>query len=322
MKALVFAEQGKPLEYTDFPDPVPGAGEVLVDLKAAALNRRDYFMTKGLYPNVKTPVILGSDGAGIAEGRAVVINPNQNWGDNPAFASKAYTILGMPSQGTLAEKTAVPADRLHPKPAHLNWHEAAVLPLGGLTAYRAIFTRGQLQAGQKVLITGAGGGVATLAIQLAVAGGGEVFVTSGSEEKLEKAAGLGVQGGANYHDENWPAALKEQAGGFDLVIDSAGGPGFNHLVKLTQPGGRLVVYGGSLGPVSQFSPQILFWRQLSVLGTTMGTDEEFAQMLELVTAHKIYPVIDGVFPLSNGQEAFARMAEGTQFGKIVVDTAC
>lgn len=318
MKALVFTEQGKSLEYLDVPDPVAGPGEVLVTLEAAALNRRDYFMTQGLYPNIKTPMILGSDGAGWADGREVVINPNQNWGDNPAFASKAYTILGMPDNGTFAQKIALPADRLCPKPAHLSLQEAAALPLGGMTAFRAVFTKGQLQNGQKTLVTGAGGGVATLAIQFALAAGGQVYVTSGSAEKLEKAAQMGVAGGANYRDENWPATLKDLAGGFDLIVDSAGGPDFNHLVKLANPGGRIVVYGGTLGAVPKFSPQALFWRQISILGTTMATDEEFARMLEFVATHQIHPVTDGVYPLSRGQEAFARMAEGGQFGKILL----
>ncbi|HMQ64594.1 MAG TPA: zinc-binding dehydrogenase [Flavilitoribacter sp.] len=319
MKAALFTQQDHPLSLTDLPDPIPSAGRTVVTLRAAALNRRDYFITKGLYPRIITPIILGSDGAGLHNGREVIINPNQHWGNNPAFQSKNYTILGMPDNGTLAEKILVNADRLYPKPAHLNWYEAAALPLGGLTAYRALFTKGGLKNDHKVLVTGIGGGVALTAMQFAVAAGAAVYVTSGSAEKLDKATAMGAAGGADYREENWHEDLKTASGGFDLIIDSAGGPGFNQLIKIANPGARIVTYGGTLGAVPKFLPQSIFWKQITICGTTMGTDQEFGQMLDFVAEHQLQPVVDSVFPLSGINEAFERMQQSDQFGKIIID---
>ena len=321
MKAALFTQQDHPLSLTDLPDPVPSAGRALVTLRAAALNRRDYFITKGLYPKIVTPIVLGSDGAGLHNGREVIINPNQHWGSNPAFPSKNYTILGMPDNGTLAEKILVNTDRLYPRPAHLNWHEAAALPLAGLTAYRALFTKGGLKKDQKVLITGVGGGVALTAMQFAVAAGAVVYVTSGSVEKLDKAMAMGAAGGADYREESWHESLKAKSGGFDLIIDSAGGPGFNQLIKIAGPGARIVTYGGTLGAVPKFLPQSIFWKQITICGTSMGTDEEFLEMLNFVTLHRIHPVIDRTFPLSRVNEAFERLEQSDQFGKIIIDPA-
>ncbi len=316
MKALVFQEKGQPLQYRDFELPQAGEGEVLVQLKAAALNHRDLYVTQGQYPGIRTPIILGSDGAGLYEEREVVIQPGTGWGDHPAFAAKTYTILGLPQNGTFAEWVAVAAHQLYDKPSHLNWEQAAALPLAGLTAYRALFTKGVLQPGQRVLITGIGGGVALMGLQFAIAAGAQVWVTSSSAEKIEKAISLGASGGANYSASDWSEQLLKQAGNFDLIIDSAGGAGFANLVKLAGYGGRIVVYGGTLGAAT-FSPQILFWRQISILGTSMGTDTEFYDMLSFVNQNKIVPIIDAIYPLSAGNEAFAKMEEGAQFGKIV-----
>ncbi len=319
MQALIFRDVNEPLEYTTINDPHPAEGEVLVKLHAAALNRRDVWITQGLYPGIVPDRILGSDGAGEYDGRAVIINPNIGWGSDPRFADKKYTILGMPHHGTFAEYLTVPADRLVDMPGHLSWEEAAALPLGGMTAYRALFTKGQVQPGERVLVTGAGGGVALFVIQFALAAGAEVYVTSGSEQKLERAARLGVAGGVNYHHEHWEQNLAELAGGeFDLIIDSAAGEGFNRLIKVAARGGRIVFYGGSQGAVPKFKLQPLFWKQLTLMGTTMSTDEEFRQMVMFVDHHRIHPVLDSVMPLSQGQSAFDRMAQSMQFGKIVL----
>lgn len=318
MKALVFEGQDSPLQYRNWEDPVPGAGEALVRLEAAALNHRDVFITQGKYPRIKTPAILGSDGAGWHEGRQVLINPGKGWGSDPRVQSAAYEIIGMPSDGTFAEYIAVPQSSLVDKPAHLSWEEAAALPLAGLTAYRALFTQGRLTAGEKVLITGAGGGVALLAMQFALAAGAEVWTTSGSGEKLERCRDLGVRGGVNYREKDWHKTLLQQAGEFDLIIDSAGGEGFGLLMRLARPGGRMVAYGGSLGTIPNFSPQILFWKQLHIIGSTMGTDAEFAAMTDFVHQHQIRPVVDSVFALWEGNAAFARMEQGLQFGKIIL----
>lgn len=318
MKALVLTQANSLPVYQETADPVAAEAEVIVDLKAAALNHRDVFVTQGKYANIRFPIILGSDGAGIHEGKEVIIYPALNWGDDARFQAKNFEILGLPRNGTLAEKIAVPANLLYPKPAHLTWAEAAALPLGGLTAYRALFTKGRCQAGDRVLITGIGGGVALFALQFAKAAGAEVWVNSSSAEKIERAKALGATGGVNYKEPDWNKQL-EAAGGFDIVIDSAGGEGFGALLKLCKPGARVVSYGGTIGVVPNFSPQILFWKQLEILGSTMGTAEEFVQMLDFVTKHQIHSIVDQVFSLENGAQAFQRMEAGGQFGKLVVE---
>lgn len=317
MKALVLKSKEEAFYYGDWEEPKPGAGEVVVEMRAAALNHRDVFITQGLYPNIKYPAILGSDGAGIVDGREVLINPAMEWGDDPRVQSKDFHILGLPRNGTFAEKVAVPEDKLYDKPRHLNWESAAALPLAGLTAYRALFTRGLLQSGERVLITGIGGGVALLALQFALAAGAEVWVTSGADKKIGHAKAMGAKGGANYKSDDWEEQLRQQTGSFDLILDSAGGEGFAALIKLCRPGGRLVTYGGTRGRIPKLSPQIIFWRQLSILGSTMGTDKEFGEMLAFVSRHEIQPEVDEVFPLSQGSTAFERMDKGLQFGKIV-----
>ncbi|NUQ23134.1 MAG: zinc-binding dehydrogenase [Saprospiraceae bacterium] len=316
MKALVYTDPGEALQFGDYPDPTPGEGEVLVQLRAAALNHRDVFITQGLYPNIRTPSVLGSDGAGMYNGREVIINPGTGWGDNPAYPSRNYQVLGMPIDGTFAQCVLVSSDRLAPKPAHLSWEQAAALPLGGLTAYRALFTKARLQSGQRVLVTGIGGGVALMTAQLALAAGAEVWVTSGSAEKLQRAIKLGISGGVNYRDADWQKQLSALAVDFDVIVDSAGGEAFAHLVRLCRPGGCIVVYGGGKG-LATFSPQYLFWRQISIHGTSMGADQEFQNMVDFVAQHRITPVIDSVYALPDGNNAFQRMDRGLQFGKIV-----
>ncbi|MBK9336322.1 MAG: zinc-binding dehydrogenase [Lewinellaceae bacterium] len=318
MKALVLQNLQKPLVFQEVETPVPGAGSVLVRLQSAALNRRDWWITQGQYAKIQLPVILGSDGAGVCNGKAVVLYPALDWGDNPAAQGNKFRVLGLPENGTLAEYICVPRANIAPKPEHLTWEQAAALPLAGLTAYRTLFTRCALRPGERVLITGIGGGVALLAMQFALAAGAEVYVTSGSEEKIEKAVHLGATGGANYHTSDWDKALKNAVGGFDVVVDSAGGDGFALLPGLCKPGARIGIYGGSLGKINGLSPQILFWKQISILGSTMGTPEEFTQMLDFVSRHRIVPVVDSVFPLSDGNAALQRLAEGTQFGKVVL----
>lgn len=321
MQALVYPEIGQPLDIQELADPQPKAGEVVVDIKAAALNHRDLYITHGLYPGVTVPIILGSDGAGVHDGLEVIINPAMQWGDNPRAQGRAFQILGLPANGTMAEKVVVPENKLHTKPAHLSWAQAAALPLAGLTAYRALFTQGQCAAGQKVLISGIGGGVALFAFQFALAAGAEVFVTSGSDAKREKAMEMGAKGSANYKEEKWGKQLGKETGGFDVIIDSAGGSGFDELMTAVAAGGRIVMYGGSRGKINGLSPQKLFWKQASIIGSTMGTDREFADMVAFVDQHNIEPVVDSVFALRDGQQAFDRMDSGQQFGKIVLKVA-
>lgn len=321
MKALVLRGENEPLYYGEWEDPAAKEGEKIVDLRAAALNHRDVFITQGLYPGIRFPIILGSDGAGLAGGREVVINPSIGWGPDPERQAKGYHILGLPQNGTFAEKVAVAEKQLYDKPPHLNWEQTAALPLGGLTAYRALFTKGRLRSGERVLISGIGGGVALTAFQLALAAGAEVYVTSGSEEKIQEAIAMGAAGGVNYKTEKFEKVLSERSGGFDVILDSAGGDGFARLLKTCRPAARVVTYGGTLGYVNKLSPQIIFWKQLSILGTSMGTDQEFADMLDFVNKHKIVPVVDSVFSLAEGSDAFERMDKGLQFGKIVLSIA-
>src|SRR5918997_5711122 len=246
MKAMVLRELGGPdkLSYEDVPDPEPGSGETVVRLHAAALNRRDLFVTYGQYPGIDLPSIPGSDGSGEVvargegaegpdEGTEVLVNPALYWGDDPRKPGKEYRILGVPDDGTFAQFVKVPADHVFPKPSHLSHEEAAAIPLGALTAYRALFTRGQLQEGETVLVPGVGGGVATFLVQIASALGARVFVTSGSDAKIEDSKELGAEGGVNYNTEDWSRELKSMTGGVDLSADHVGGENFNALVSLT-----------------------------------------------------------------------------------------
>ncbi len=330
MKALVLDAANQPLQFKDVPDLTPGPGEVVVTLAAAALNHRDLWIQKGQYAGLKFPIILGSDGCGkvavCGEGvdnawldREVIINPGLDWGDHKSAQAVKFRILGLPDDGTFAEQVRVPASALVEKPAHLDAPHAAALPLAGLTAFRALFSRGGLQAGERVLITGVGGGAALFALQYAVAAGTQVFVTSGSDDKIRRAIELGATGGANYKNEGWDKVLKAQAGGgFDLTIDSAGGEGFLKLLDLASPGGRIVFFGATRGNPAGFDMRRVFWKQLSILGTTMGSPEDFAAMVRFVAEKKITPVADHVFPLAEGNAALAAMESAAQFGKIVL----
>ncbi len=321
MKALAILEKDQPVQVYDAPTPVAQEGELLVEIKAAALNHRDVWITKGQYPGIQFPTILGSDGVGLVGDREVILNPSFDWGDNPAVQGAKYNILGLPRNGTFAPFVALPAANVLDKPPHLTMTQAAALPLAGLTAYRALFSRAQLQTGEKVLISGVGGGVALFACQFAIAAGAEVYVTSSSPEKIAKAVALGAKGGANYREEDWSKKLLKTTGGFDVIIDSAAGDGFKDLIRLCRPGARIAFYGGTRGKFPALSPQVLFWKQISLLGSTMGNATEFAAMLDFVNTHQLVPVIDSVYSLAEGAAAFDRMDQGLQFGKIVIEVA-
>lgn len=332
MKALILKQVKQPLELEERPDLVPGTGEVVVQLKAAALNRRDYWITQGMYPGIKPPVILGSDGAGIVvrtgsevanswQEREVVLNPGLDWGDRQSSQSPEFSILGLPRDGTLATQVAVPATQLHPKPAHLSWQQTAALPLAGMTAYRALFSQGTLREGETVLITGIGGGVATFALQFAVAAGAEVWVTSSSDEKIQRALEMGARGGFNYKEENWSKDANRQGVTPDLIIDSAGGASYLSLVSLAAPGGRIVSYGATTGHAEKLDLFKVFWKQLHLIGSTMGSPADFAAMLTFVGEERIVPVVDSVLPLAEGNAAIDSMRSSPQFGKFVLETA-
>ena len=339
MKAILLASTHQPVQLIDAPKPIAGPGEVLIKLQAAALNHRDVFVQQGLYPRIKLPVILGSDGAGVVEevgegvdpiwrGQAVIINPGMGWGGNPRVDGPDFRILGMPENGTFAEYVTVGIQYVHHKPNHLSFAEAAALPLTGLTAWRALMTRAGLHSdgsnkSEKVLVTGIGGGAALFALQFAVAAGAEVWVTSGSDEKLERAKALGATGGVNYHDSDWHKNLMNQTGGgrtgyFDVIIDSAGGPSFAKLIDVAAPGGRIAFYGGTTGNITDVVPAKVFFKQLSIFGSTMGNEREFAEMVSFVTGKQIMPVIDEIVSLVDTEQAMRKMNAGKQFGKIIL----
>ncbi len=265
MKALTLKQIKTPLEMVDRPALRPGPSEVVVRLKAAALNRRDYWITQGMYPGIEPPVVLGSDGAGVVgesgsalgnywNNREVIINPGWDWGENQQVQSDSFRILGSPDDGTFATDVLVPHEYLHLKPDHLDWHQAAALPLAGVTAYRAIFSQGGLQAGEMILINGIGGGVATFALQFAVAIGAKVWVTSSSSEKIGRAMEMGAQGGFDYQADGWWKEMTQRAGTPNLILDSAGGSGYGALVNLAAPGGRIVNYGATAGATGEARP--------------------------------------------------------------------
>ncbi len=328
MKALTLTDSGT-IAIIEKDKPQPKAGEVLVRIQAAALNHRDQWIREGKYPGIKIGVTLGSDGAGVVEevadgvnqdwlGKEVIINPNMNWGDNPAVQSADYKILGMPVDGTFAEYICVKADRLAEKPAHLTIAQAAALPLGGLTAFRALFTNGGLQKGEKVLVNGVGGGVAQFAFQFALAAGADVWVTSGSDEKVSFAIEQGAMCGFNYKEENWHKGAKRTSEGFNLIIDSAGGDQLNQLIDTLLPAGRLVFYGATTGVPSKLSLHKLFWMQARLQGSTMGNDEEFQEMIRFVSDHRLEPFMEEPLPFTKIKDALDAMQDGRQFGKLVV----
>ena len=330
MKALVISGKNAAPVWREVADLTAGTGEAIVRVHAAALNHRDVWIQRGQYAGLRYPIVVGSDGAGVVTavgaggdgqawiGKAVIIDPALYWGGQAAYQDPGgFRILGLPDDGTMAEYVRVPISNLVEKPAHLSFEEAAALPLAGVTAYRALFTRAQVRAGERLLITGIGGGVALFALQFAVAAGVQVFVSSGSDEKLERAKAMGAMGGVNYKNPGWVEELRK-LGGFDVILDGAGGDGFSDLLDLCKPGGRVVLYGATRGNPSGVALRRIFWKQLNVLGSTMGSPEDFAAMVSFVSKREIRPVVDSIFPPEDGEAAFELMEEGGQFGKIVI----
>lgn len=328
MRAAVFNEPGLPLELTDREVSTPQAGELFIRLKAAALNRRDYWITQGMYPGLKSDVIQGSDGAGIVEavgstedadwlGEEVIINPGLNWGEDQEVQSTGFHILGMPQDGTFAQAISVPVENVFLKPSHLDWQEAAALPLAGVTAFRAV-TRGQVTANGTVLITGIGGGVANMALKFCVALGAKVLVTSSSPEKIEKAVELGATAGFLYSESGWEKRVSREYGPVSLILDGAGGPGYFGLLLLAAPGGRVVNYGATAGVPDKLDLFKVFWKQLRLIGTTMGSSVDFQNMLACVEEFQIVPSVDTTFSLETVNQALQHMQSASQFGKIVL----
>ncbi|PIC74759.1 zinc-binding dehydrogenase [Sporosarcina sp. P17b] len=324
MKAFVH-ENGE-LHYTDIADPSAGNGEVIVALKTAGLNRRDTAIPKRR-GDVKEPLALGSDGAGTIEsigegvtgwnvGDEVIINPSLRWFKESDAPPAEFDILGMPDHGTFAEKICISSEQLEKKPSHLTWNEAAVIALSGLTGYRALVTRGRIEEGQTVFIPGAGSGVATFMIQFAKKMGARVIVSSRSEEKRNHAMKIGADRAIDTNSD-WPAELKEET--VDLVIESVGRATFNRSLEILKKGGHIVVFGATTEDTVELNLREFFYGQYSLLGTTMGSREELREMLTLVEEHQIHPVIDSVIPLEKTSEAFTKLDDSVQFGKIVIE---
>ncbi len=333
MQAIILREPGGPeqLRLEDAPLPVPGWNQVLVKLKAAALNRRDLLVRSREQYRAAMPFIPGSDGAGIVAavgpgvdqsrvGDEVVIYPSLSWGSSDNAPSPAFRILGGPDDGTYAEYICLSAENVFPKPGALSFEEAAAFPLAGLTAWRALITKARVQPGEWVLIHGIGSGVGTFAVQIARLAGARVIGTSHSDEKLSRARALGVEIGINYAQVEWGAALKRllKNGGVDVVVDSVGQSTFSTSLETLNPGGRLVTYGTTSGALTELDIRKLYHKQLTVFGTTMGSPREFAQMLRAIDAGQIRPVLDRVFLLSEANLAHQYMDQQQQFGKIAL----
>jgi zinc-binding alcohol dehydrogenase/oxidoreductase len=329
MKAVLFKGKDYPVTVEEVKKPKPIKDQVLIKLKFAALNHRDIWLIQEQAQHFPNGIILGSDGCGVIEdvgedadpflvGAEVVINPSLEWGSNQIVQGDSFKILGFPDNGTFAEYVVVSKKYIFEKPEHLSFEESAALPLSALTAYRALFSKARLRAKEKVLITGTGGAAALYALQFAVAYQARVYVTSGSEDKINRAKQLGALGGFNYKDPEWASKAQKEAGGFDIIIDSAGGPNFPKYLELALPGGRIVNFGKTAGNISELATRLLYWKQISIHGTTMGTRDEFLSMLDFMESRKLKPVIDKIFPLLQFNEALDHMQKGNQFGKIVI----
>jgi NADPH:quinone reductase-like Zn-dependent oxidoreductase len=316
MKAIRIHQDGGPevLRYEDAPDPDPAPGEVLVRLRAASLNHLDLWIRKGL-PSVPKPRILGADGAGIREdtGERVVINPGIEHGER-------ITVVGEHMDGTHAELVAVPEGNVYPLPETLSFEEAAAFPLVFETAYRLLVTKAQLQEGEWVLLWGIGSGVAGAGLAIAKALGARALVTSSSDEKLERARELGADATVNHASGDVRAAIEEATGGtgVEVVLEHVGEATWQTSLQSARVGGRIAVCGATSGPNPPAALHRIWWKQLTIYGSTMGTRSDFEAAYELVKSGRAKPVVDSVLPLSEARAAHERLEAGEQFGKIVL----
>lgn len=322
-----YVHEGKPgLENTFFSELVeaePKKGEVKVQIKTAGLNHRDIWNLYRRKENSEA-VVLGSDGAGVIcatgdgvknvqIGDEVIINPSLRWHEKSDAPPVDFEILGVPANGTFAEFVIVQAENVEPKPKYLSWEEAGVLPLAALTAYRALVTRAKIKPFETVFIPGIGSGVATFGLLMAKAIGARVIVSSRSKDKCDRALELGADF-AFDSNVDWKDYLSGEK--FDVVIDSIGPATFDKSLEVLKPGGRMIVYGATSGKEVTINLQNLYFGQFNILGTTMGSQEEFREMLQFIEKHQIKPVIDQVYRFEDTMQAFHRMNEGKQLGKI------
>jgi NADPH:quinone reductase-like Zn-dependent oxidoreductase len=321
VKAVRIHEDGGPevLRYEDAPDPVPGTGQVLIELRAASLNHLDVWIRKGL-PSVPKPRILGADGAGVvvsgdgfAPGDRVVINPGHDLGNGKV------SVVGEHSDGTHAELIAVPGSQVYALPDEIDFETAAAFPLVFETAYRMLATKARLQENEWVLVWGIGGGVATATLAIAKALGGRVAVTSSSPDKLDRARELGADATFNHETDDVVAGVKEiTGGGAHVVVDDVGEATWKRSLDAARPEGRVCVCGATTGPNPPANLHRLWWKQLTVFGSTMGSQADFEAVYDLVVSGRAMPVVDAVYPLPETATAHARLEAGEQLGKIVL----
>jgi len=338
MRAALIREHGDldVVQVAEVDAPVPVAGEVVLKVLCAGLNHLDIWACKGR-TKIPMPHILGCDSVGIVTavgenvesprvGEQVIVNPALSCGRcefcrrGEETLCASFGIIGLSRDGTFAEQAVVPAANCYPKPPHLSNEEAGALALTCVTAWRMLVNRAQVKPGESVLIHGIGGGVAVCALQLAKRIGAEVFVTSSSNEKLSRARELGADHTINYRTSDVTEWIKQHKGGrgVDVAVDAAGAATWPLDFACVRKGGRIVLCGVTTGPKAETNLQVLYWNQLSILGSTMGATQDFQQMLAAVTVNQLRPIIDAVFPLDEVRDAMAKMEEGKQFGKIVL----
>ena len=339
MKAVRFHQFGGPdsLRYEDVPAPTPAPGEVLVGLRAAALNHLDLFVRRGGVPKTPLPHVGGADGAGVVldsgpgagaftPGTRVFFDPGLSDGTCDYCARGEHSlcdrweILGEHRDGTFAQAVVIPEVNLRPIPDRLSFEEAAAFPLVFLTAWRMVITKARVRPGESVLILGIGGGVAIAALQIAKDAGAQVFVTSRSDEKLERARQLGAdvlinQATTDFSKEVWGLTQKR---GVDVVIDDVGAATWAGSVRALARGGRLVTCGATSGPKPDEDIRRIFQKQITIYGSTMGSRHDWEQLTRLLAGGRLKPVIDRTFPLEQAAVAQERMERAEQFGKLVL----
>jgi len=340
MKALAFNEFGGPekLRLQDVPDPKAAPGEVLVRVRACALNHLDIFVREGI-PALKTPLPfwtgcdiagdvaeVGPDVTGLRVGDRVCVNPNLTCGrcefciQGEDSLCVRYGIVGEHLPGGLAELVAVSAENVLPLPAHVSYEHAASFILTNMTAWRMVVTQARVRPGEDVLILGVGGGVSSTAVQIAKLCGARVLVTSSSDAKLERARQLGADVSINYSKEDWESAVYEKTAkrGVDVVLENVGAQTWKQSLRSLRKGGRLVTCGATTGPIVETDIRIVFWKQIHIIGSTMANRREFNDVMRLFFAGRLKAIVDEIVPLKDGAAAQRRLAEGRQFGKIVL----
>jgi len=341
MKAITFHDIGGPevLRYEDVADPVPGPGQVLVKVKACALNHLDLIVRgRGPAEGLPLPHITGADAAGIvagpgpgvtgvAPGAAVVLNPALSCGScrycraGEQSLCDNFGILGRDARGAMAELVVVPAVNLHPMPANLSFVQAAAAPLVAMTAWRMLITKAQVRPGERVLVVGAGGGVATAAIQIAKLAGASVCASTGGPEKVRRAREIGADQVIDYRSADVVSAVMDLTGGkgVHVVVDSVGAATWEASLRCLGKGGRLVTCGATTAPIAPMDIRFMWRKQISLHGSTMANDREFRAVMELLVTGKLRPIVDRIFPLSEAQAAETYLESAGQFGKVVLE---